>query len=352
LARPWIGEEEQARVARVLASGMLVQGAEVEELEARLAERCARRHAIACSSGTSALELALEALDVSGGDVLCPALSWPSPAHAIARRGATPILCDVDEGTWNTAAQTLASARTEATVAAIVIDQFGNPADVPAIEEALSDEIPLIVDAACSLGATLRGRPAGSFGAIACMSFHPRKLITTGEGGVCLTDDDALAERLRALRNHGQIGGGRFGMPAGNHRMTEMAAAIGVAQMDRLDAILERRGALAARYAEALTLPAQAPPEGGVANHQTYGVLLPSHHERDEVVAGLRADGVEAGRLSYALHEIHSLSWAPVAGSLEVTERVEAQGLALPMHPLLTHDEQDRVIAAMRPYLP
>ncbi|MEZ4337981.1 MAG: DegT/DnrJ/EryC1/StrS family aminotransferase [Sandaracinaceae bacterium] len=342
LARPWIGAEELEAVREVLESGMLVMGARVAAFEARLAEISGRRHAIACGSGTAALELALEALGVTDGEVLCPALSWPSPAHAIARSGAVPVLYDVDPTTWNGAPDGAARARTERTRAAIVIDQLGMPSPHP------ETDLPTIVDAACSIGATVDGAPAPSRGLVACLSFHPRKLLTTGEGGACLTDDDGIADTLRVLRNHGQKDGG-FARPAGNQRMTEMAAAMGLAQLDRLDAIVARRRTLADRYREVLSPDrVQRPPrEGVVSNWQTFGVLS---DRRDEVVAALRAEGIEAGRLSFAMNRIGSLRGRFRAGSdgFPVAEGLEDRGLALPLHPQMTDDDQARVIDAMR----
>jgi perosamine synthetase len=347
LARPWIGDEERTAVDEVLDSGMLVMGARVSELEERLAERCGRRYAVACGSGTAALELALAGLGIASGDVLCPDLSWPSPAHAIARAGARPVLVDVDAGSWNGSALTLAAARTASTRAAIVIDQFGTPADHPAIAAALPD-LPLVVDAACSLGATIAGRPSASFGVVACLSFHPRKVVTTGEGGACVTDDEGLADELRMLRNHGQRGPGRFAAPAGNQRMTEMAAAMGIAQLARLDAILLRRRALAERYHDALEgVGLQKPPGGATSNWQTFGVVLPEGNgsdARDALVARLRERGVESGRLSYALHRIGSLEGRATGGPFPVADRIASSGLALPLHPLLTDEEQDIVL--------
>lgn len=353
LAKPWIGPEEQDAVRRVLESGMLVQGARVAEFEDRLAERCGRSFAVACGSGTAALELALEALGVDGGEVLCPALSWPSPAHAIARRRATPALFDVDEASWNASPEGARSARTEHTRAAIVIDQFGLPAAHPEIEAAL-DGLPIITDAACSLGATVDGRPSPSFGTIACLSFHPRKLITTAEGGACLTDDEGLADALRMLRNHGQRDGG-FAAAAGNHRMTEIAAAMGLAQLDRLDAILERRRAIAAHYLRELEGTFQAPARAGIeGNWQTFGVRLPDDVDRDAVVAALRERGIEAGRLSYALTRIGSMSgrYRTRSDSFAIAEGLEDHGLALPMHPLLDEASRDRVIEAFQEVVP
>lgn len=346
LAKPLLGDEETKAVADVLATGMLVQGKKVAALEERLAELCGRRYAVACASGTSALELALAALGVEpASEVLCPDLSWPSPGHAIVRVGGVPRLVDVDPATWNASAEALAAARTENTRAAIVIDQFGNPADHPAITEAL--DVPLVVDAACSLGATVGGRPAPSYGDVACLSFHPRKLITTGEGGACLTDDEGLAEQLRIHRNHGQRGPGDFAAPAGNHRMTDMEAAIGLVQLDRLAYILERRRALAAVYRERLTnVSLQEAAVGAQGNHQTFGVLLPDGEDRDGLVQRLRERGVQAGRLSYALHRAGSLPGLGDDATLPVASRIEDHGLALPLHPQLSDAEQATVIEA------
>lgn len=348
LARPSFGAEELDGVRQVLESGMLVMGARVEAFERRLAAVCGRRHAIAVGSGTAALELALEAIGVREGEVLCPALSWPSPAHAIVRAGATPVLYDVDPRTWNGAPAGAARARSERTRAAIVIDQFGMPAPHPDLDLG----VPTIVDAACSIGASVDGAPAASRGLVACLSFHPRKVLTTGEGGACVTDDDALADALRVLRNHGQKDGG-FARPAGNQRMTELAAAIGLAQLDRLDGILARRRALAAVYRDALAgQRVQEPPRPGVeSNWQTFGVLV---RDRDATIAALRADGVEAGRLSYAMNRIGSLAGRFRAGSdgYAVAEELEDRGVALPLHPAMSDDDADRVLAGLRRYLP
>lgn len=353
LSRPWTGEEESAAVLAVLESGMLVQGAQVARFEALLAARSGRGEAIATSSGTAALELALRAIDVGpGDDVLCPALTWPSPAHAIRLVGARPVLVDVDPAEWNSTGAALAAARTAATRAAIVIDQFGCPVRAREILDALPD-LPIVEDAACALGSRTDLGPCGSVGVVSCMSFHPRKVITTGEGGVCLTDDGAIAERIRALRNHGQTAPGVFVEPAANLRLTELAAAIGVAQMSRLDAIVASRRALHARYREALPkLVFQACPKGGRDNAQTAGALLPegaTELDRDRFVAALRDEGVEAGRLSYALGRLPSVGWDGPA--LPISESIVARGVALPLHPALTQEEIARVIRAVEKHL-
>jgi perosamine synthetase len=349
LSRPTIGEEERAAVDAVLSSGMLVQGAQVARFEALLAARCGRKHGIAVSSGTAALELALRAAGVGPGDeVLCPALTWPSPANAIRLVGAIPVLVDVDPLEWNATGAAFAAARTDATRAAILIDQFGNPLRARETLDALPD-LALIEDAACALGSRTDLGPCGSVGLVSCMSFHPRKVITTGEGGVCLTDDDALADRLRRLRNHGQAAPGVFEEVSMNFRLTELGGALGVSQMTRLDAILAARRALLDRYRAALPkLGFQRCPPGGRENAQTAGALLPegtTEGDRERLIARLREDGVEVGRLSYALSRVPSLGLEATA--VPVSEDLVTRGLALPLYPGMTEEEQARVVRAV-----
>jgi perosamine synthetase len=341
LTVPALGSEEVAAAERVLRSGMLVQGREVQLFESELAQRTQRRHAIAVSSGTAALELALRALGVGPGDeVLVPALTWPSPGHAVLAVGASVGLVDVDPEEWNAHAFELGP-RTRAVIA---IDQFGNPARH---RELASLPVPLIVDAACSLGSSYEGRPCGSFGAIATMSFHPRKVLTTGEGGACLTDDDGLAERLRALRNHGQKAPGLFVCAAGNQRLTELAAAIGSVQLRKLDALVSERQQLAARIrAELPGLTFQRQLAGARANEQTLAILV--SHERDRVIERLRDGGVQAGALSYALHTLPQFARARAVGSLDVAHDIADRGLALPLFPGMSEAQLQQVIARVR----
>ncbi len=355
LTRPEVGEGEIEAVVRVLRSGMLVQGEEVARFEGLVAARVGRRHAVAVANGTDALELALRAVGVRAGDeVLCPDLTWPSPGHAIALAGAVPVLVDVDAHEWNVTAAGLAKARTAHTRAAIVVDQFGVPARHADIAAALPG-VTIIEDAACAIGSTLGGRAAGSFGAIACLSFHPRKLVTTGEGGMCLTDDDALAARLRILRNHGQLAAGVFVEPGPNARMTEVAAVLGAGQLARLDAMIAARARLARRSRDALPeLALQAAPADAARNWQTLGALLPDGTDgaaRDAFVAELRTREVEAGRLSYALHRIDSLSRYGLPGAYPVADALVDRGVALPLHGALTDADQARVIDAVRDVL-
>jgi perosamine synthetase len=358
LSRSVLGSEEAVALRNVLESGRLVQGPQVEAFERAVAARVARKHAIAVANGTVALTLALEALEIErGATVLVPDLTWPSPGHAVLGIGARPLLVDVDAHSWNVSAETAAAVRGEKTLrAAIVIDQFGCPADLSAIS-ALFPELPLIADAACALGSIAADKQAcGARGVIACLSFHPRKVVTTGEGGMCLTDDAQLAERLRILRNHGQHTPGQFTRASGNARMSELAAAVGCSQLQRLDEMLAARQQLAARYqAELPMLCPQRIPAGARPNYQTFGVVLPPHSARDTVISALRQREIEVGRLSYALHTLPQFAEAAAAagssGRLENSARLAERGLALPLYPGLTEAEQSHVIASLKAVL-
>lgn len=361
LTIPALGDEEIAAATRVLRSGMLVQGREVEAFEAELCRRTGRKHAIAVASGTTALELSLRALGVGPRDtVLCPALTWPSPAHAALTVGAEVALVDVDPAEWNATPATFAEADPRRARAAIVIDQFGSPARHRELAAQLAGTA-IVVDAACSLGADLAERPAASYGVIACTSFHPRKVLTTGEGGACLTDDDALAEKLRVLRNHGQRAPGDFACASGNHRLTELAAAIGRVQLDRLDALVAARRSHATALRAALPgLTFQSPAPGARPNEQTLGVLIgepgSGAAERDRVVAGLRERGVQAGLLSYALDTLPQLADAARAAeregrTLRHARDIAARGLALPLFPSMTEAQRAEVVRALREVL-
>jgi dTDP-4-amino-4,6-dideoxygalactose transaminase len=322
----------------------------VERFEQAVAALVGRRHGVAVSSGTSALQLALKALQIGPGDeVLCPALSWPSPAHAVRGAGAKVRFIDVDQDEWNSSAEALRAARNGKTRATIVIDQFGNPARAEEIREALG-ALPIIEDAACALGSRFTNSPCGTLGQVSCLSFHPRKILTTGEGGMCLTDDDVVAEKLRVLRNHGRLGGD-FVVAAGNSRMTEIAAALGLAQLQRLDEIVARRRELAALYHEALVgeVDVQSTPDGAESNSQTFGVVLPQGYARDTVREKLRERGVEAGALSFAIHKLGSFAGSDA--SLPIAEHIAARGIALPLYPQMRNTEVDEVVRSLREVL-
>ena len=318
----------------------------VERFEQAVGALVGRKHAVAVSSGTAALQLALKVLGIGPGDeVLCPALSWPSPAHAVRVAGGKVQFVDIDADEWNSTEEGLRAARTSNTKAAIVIDQFGNPARAAAIRDALG-ALPIIEDAACALGSRFSTGPCGSLGKISCLSFHPRKILTTGEGGMCLTDDDDTAEKLRMLRNHGQLRG-EFVVAAGNHRMTEIAAALGLAQLQRLDDIVARRRELASLYRARLEgeVGVQLTPAGAESNFQTFGVILPQGRDRNAVREKLAERGIEAGLLSFAINKLGSFAGSNV--SMPVAEHTATRGLALPLFPQMRNAEAEDVATAL-----
>jgi perosamine synthetase len=357
LARPALGEAEHAAVAVVLESGRLVLGPENQRFEAALAGAARRRHAVCVSSGTTALELSLWALALQPGDeVLVPAGGFPAAAHAVLRMGAIPVLVDLDAHDWTmdlAAARTALSTRTRALIS---IDTLGVVAEAAPLEALCREAgIALVADAACSLGgADSQGCPGGGYGALAIYSFHPRKVITTGEGGAVLCDDDALAEATRTLRHQGQAAPGRFARPGTNARLSEMSAAMGCVQMERLDAMLRERRLLCEGYRERLAglhragkLSWQEAQPGARPAHQTFAVQIAEHARlpsRDQVRAYLADANIESQVAIYALHRIDSVRpAAPAAARFPVAEAVADLGLALPLYVGMRSAQLDRV---------
>lgn len=351
---PEIGEEEIAAVAAVLRSGYLVQGQHVAEFERRVAEYVGVRHAVAVSSGTAALHLALAALEIGPGDeVIVPDFTFPATANVVALLGATPVLVDIDPATFNVRSELLAAAITPRTRALLPVHLFGQPADMaPILALAAQHHLPVIEDAACALGATYHGRACGSLGRLACFSFHPRKAITTGEGGMIVTDDADLAERLRLLRNHGmaqRADGTRFLFPGFNYRLTDFQGALGAVQMTRLEEIIARRRALAELYHTALAAATRLTRPATLADvrhiWQSYVVLLNADVDRAAVMAHLRAAGVETTIGTYAVSA--QPAYATPARTLPGSLRAYQQGLCLPLHSQLTASDVELVVDSL-----
>jgi len=341
LARPDVGEEELAEVAAVLETGQLTMGPKVAELEDELARACEVTHAVAVSSGTAALHLAVLALGIGPGDeVIVPAYTFPATANVVALAGAKPVLVDVDPETFNLdPAQVEITRRTKAIVP---VHLFGRPARLEELPEAT-----ILEDAAGALGARRRGRACGGLGAAGCLSFHPRKIVTTGEGGAVTTNDPAVAERVRSYRHHGWSPSDRYDdMPGGafNYRLADILCAVGIPQVRRLEELLAAREAVAAGYAERLAdLPIRLPAadEGDRHGWQAYVIQVEG---RDEVMAKLRAQGIQCQIGTYALHR---LSAYRDQGSFPGADRCFERALALPFHTRLTDGDLDRVAEAL-----
>ena len=359
LARPQAGEAEIAEVREVLESGMLTQGPKVAELEGMIAELVGARHAFATTSATTALHLSLVAAGIGPGDeVLVPDFTFPATANVVVQQGAVPVLVDVDLDTFAIDPEDLERRITPRAKAIMPVHPFGLPADMDTIMDiAARHELVVIEDAACSLGSTVGGRQTGGIGLAGCFSFHPRKSITTGEGGMITTSDDELAGRIGLLRSHGGVrDGGRFRFEAAgfNYRMSDILAAVGVAQMRRLDDFLATRRRVAGWYDERLAgwdaLRVPSTPRDRTHTYQSYVVLIDESIDRDGLIASLAADGIESTIGTYALHAepFFSRSHDLRPGDRPRSWRAYRSGLALPLHGGLSEDDVDTVVGSCR----
>jgi perosamine synthetase len=350
MASPVLGAEEQRLACEVMNSGQLVQGPWVVRFEALVAEFVGAPHAVAVSSGTAALHIALLALDLAPGDeVIVPDYTFAATANVVERAGAVPVLVDIDLDTYNIDPATIEAALSPRTRAVIPVHLFGLPAPMEAVR-VLADKhgLHIIEDAACALGASLRGKACGTLGKMGCFSFHPRKVITTGEGGMLTTSDSALATRFRLLRDHGlerMAGQGRVVTAGLNYRMTDIQGAIGVAQMERIRGFLARRLAIAEQYQRLLDgRPDFMLPTGEGHVFQSYPVRLAKGIDRDGVIHALCARGVEATIGTYALSaEPHYAGrGAHCPRALDAFTRV----ISLPIHPGLSEADVETVASA------
>lgn len=343
LARPDVGEEELGEIREVLESGQLTMGPKTAEFERLLAPLAGAEHAVAVSSGTAALHVAVLALGIGPGDeVLVPAYTFPATANVVALAGATPVLVDVDPVTMNIDPEDAARRVTPRTKAVLAVHLFGRPARL----EQLPAGIPVLEDAAGALGAARAGRPCGSLGALACFSFHPRKIVTTGEGGAITTNDAALAERSRSLRHHGWSPSDAYvdmPEPAFNYRISEVEAALGVPQLRRFDELYEAYDRVARGYTERLRGVVLTPSTDDGDRHgwQAYVVQL---DDRDRVMAGLRAEGIQCQIGTYALHRLGAYRGQ---GAFPGADAAFERALALPLHARLAEEELDRVASAL-----
>ena len=363
---PMLGEEEAQAAADAVRSGWVAQGPRVAQFEREFAANVGAGLGVAVSSCTTALHLALVVLRIGPGDeVIVPSLSFIATANAVRYVGATPVFADVELATGNLTAETVDAVRTPRTRAVIAVHQGGVPFDTAALRKAADGwGVRLVEDAACAAGSTAYGQPAGAGAAIAAWSFHPRKLITTGEGGMVTLDDPEWATRLRRLREHGMNVSAAdrhasaqpvlesYLETAYNYRMTDIQAAVGLVQLGRLAGLVAQRRALAARYQQLLAgvagvVPVRDPAYGQT-NYQSFWVLLDGFPVgRDDVLAELAARGVSARRGIMAAH-LEPAYDDVIPDPLPVTERLTRDSLILPLHHALTDDDQDHIVGVLR----
>ena len=366
LMRPWLGKEEAAAAGEAILSGWVAQGPRVGAFERAFCDRVGAAHGVALSSCTTALHLALLLLGVGPGDeVVVPSLSFIATANAVVHAGARPVFADVDD-LQNLSPATIEPVLTPRTRAVVLVHQAGVPADVDAVTALCEARgFAVVEDAACAIGSTYRGAPVGAGSRLAAFSFHPRKLVTTGEGGMLVTARADWAERARRLREHGMSVSAaarhasaspiaeRYLEVGFNYRMTDVQAAIGLVQLGRLDALVERRRTLAAGYRRRLAgvpgLQLVTDPPHGTANFQSFWIVLPEESPvgRDELLRLLAAQGISARRGIMAAHLEPAYAGQRHA-ALPVTERFARRSLLLPLFHEMTEAEQDRVVEVVR----
>lgn len=368
LARPSFGKQEEEAVAAVLRSGWVAQGPRVAEFERRVAEMVGVDFAIATSSATTALFLSMRGLGIGPGDeVIVPAATFIASVNSVVHTGATPVLVDVDPRTYNIVPERIASAVGPRTRAVMIVHQLGLPAELDEIEAIATERgLEIIEDSACALGSSYRGRPIGSSGHLNCFSFHARKVVVTGEGGMITTANEELAERLRRLRQQGmsisahdrqrddRVITERYDEVGYNCRMSDLHAAVGVVQLDRLPELAARRRSLAARYDAALAadpiVVTPWVPEHVETTYQSYIIRLRGFaaSERDRVLDAMQRRGVTTRRGLMAVQREQAYRDACIRGSLASAEKVDDESVVLPMFGDLGDEDQDYVVAMLQ----
>jgi dTDP-4-amino-4,6-dideoxygalactose transaminase len=364
--RPTIGREEADAAAAAVASGWVAQGPRVRQFERAFAERVGSDDAIALSSCTAALHVALELVGAGpGDDVVVPSLSFIATANAVRGAGANPVFADVELATQNLSVASVGERLTPRTKAVILVHQAGVPADVEAMHDLLDPlGIAIVEDAACAIGSTYRGAPVGAHSGHVAFSFHPRKLLTTGEGGMLAVASGDSARRGRRLREHGMNVGAAERSDAGevivesylepgfNYRMTDIQAAVGLVQLERLEGIVARRRERAQRYQELLAgipgLRTIADPPYGKTNFQSFWVLLPDECPASPVEAlGRLLDAGVSGRRGIMATHLEPAYERHPHGPLPVSEKLATRSLILPLHDELDDDAQDRIVEVL-----
>ncbi len=374
LAKPEMGDEEIALVAETIRSGWITQGPRVAEFEKAFAARVGAAHAVAVSNCTTALHLALLSAGVRPDDeVIVTPHSFIATSNAILYCGARPVFVDIDPATLNMDPKLVAAAVSRRTRAILAVHQVGRPCELAELARTATERgLALVEDAACAIGSTYRGKPVGdtTYSPLVCFSFHPRKVISTGDGGMITTGDPELAQRLRMMRHQGMsvsdlqrhqsktVVAESYPILGYNYRLTDVQAAIGLAQLRRLDGMLARRRVIAAAYAGALAgisgVALYAEPSDRTWNHQSYLIRLDgaTAATRDAFMQRLLEDGIASRRGIMSIHR--ELCYVERFGRqmFPESERASDQCVCLPLYTQMDDADIARVAAAVRKHAP
>lgn len=356
LIEPVVGEEELANIRSVIESGYMTQGPYAEEFEDAFTRLTGADHAITVTSCTTGMDLALEAVGVGDGDeVILPDFTHPATANVVRRRGASPVLVDVSIDTYNVDPDAMAEAVSEDTGALLPVSWGGQPLNpAPFRSIAAKHDLPIVEDAACGAGASFDGEPVGSQFDASVFSFHPRKVLTTGEGGMITTDDDDLERTMRSVKNFGTDPSGDHPgfrrANATNYRMSDILAAVGVAQTEKREEVISYRRDIAGLYANLLAeVGGVSPPhvpENATHVFQSYCVYIEAGDDtlRDELIEALAQEGIETQIGTYALHRTDAFGDAKRVGSLGNSAALADNLLTLPVAHSMTEEQQHRVV--------
>ncbi|WP_144903888.1 DegT/DnrJ/EryC1/StrS family aminotransferase [Halobellus captivus] len=358
LIEPVVGSEELENVEKVIESGYMTQGPYAEKFEIGFADLVGAKHAITATSCTTGLELGLEAMGVGTGDeVIVPDFTHPASANAIVRVGADPVLVDVDRETYNLDYEETAAAVTDKTAAVMPVSWGGQPLNPRPLRD-IADEhgLAIVEDAACSPLAAYDGESVGSQFDVSVFSFHPRKVLTTGEGGMVTTDDSELEGEIRRIKNFGTNPNTDIGFiraDATNYRMSDILAAVGVAQLEKIEEIVEKRREIAHRYTDLLAevegVSAPTEPNSAKHNFQSYCIYIQAGDEstRDKLIEALAEQNIETQIGTFSVNETEAFADANTASSLSVSKSLSRNLLTLPVAHSMTVKDQHRVVDAL-----
>lgn len=360
LAKPSIKYKELSGLEEIIESGILTKGKYVLEFERKIAEYTGASYAIATTSATTALHLSLCALEIGCGDeVIIPDFTFPATLNIVLQQRAIPVLVDIEKETYNINPQKIKDRITKKTKAIIPVHLFGYPSNMdPILKIAKANGLYVIEDAACALGAKYKEKYCGNIGNIGCFSFHPRKIITTGEGGAAVVNNRSIMKKMKMLHNHGGLYNKKldrqvFKLAGYNYRMSEMQALMGIAQLRKLDRILSRRKKLAQVYVKKLTKNSYVTIPQSLRDNshtfQSFVVLLDSKVNRNKVIKDLKNRGIEATLGTYSLHaQLYMKKYFELRnGEFPNSYFAYRHSITLPLYNDMTYEDQDYVVNAL-----